>query len=333
VVPEADPKYMKKTRDGVVEAALKAMSIAEPSELAVSSVEVDGVGCNRHNPNALRDPEVGIIAVRNAGNKRISAISLVYCMHPTVIHEDIKEVSSDFPGYARLELKKRFGDNLNIIYSTGPQGNQSPRYHVKAQTFEEAERLGSILGEAVAGKTANLADSDFTPSPALKSISDVITPIRKPMRSVEDAQANLEFRKRDFERLKAEGAPHGPTRTAECAFFGADETLFFAKRATDGTLDTALKNYKSFEVQVFQIADALLAAFQGEVFVEYSLDVKKRCGEKVFVVCIANGETQGYITTEDATGYEADNALFAPATGKALADKAVELIQRLRGRE
>jgi hypothetical protein len=331
VVPKVDPEYMELVRNGILEATLKAIANAHPAEIATTSTMIDGVGCNRHDPEWARDPEVGIIAVRNVDDKKLFGISLIYCMHPTVIHEDIKEVSSDFPGYARIALQKRFGDALDVIYSNGPQGNQSPRYHVKGQTFAEAERLGFILGNAVADAVANLADDDFTSQPILQSISDTITPIRKGMRTVEEAEANFEFRKKDFERLKAEGAPHGPTRTAECAFFGADETLFFAKRAADGSLDAALKEYKEFEVQVFQIADAFIPAFQGEVFVEYSLDVKKRCDEKVFVVCIANGETQGYITTAEATGYEADNAIFAPATGKLMADKAVELVGKLNG--
>jgi hypothetical protein len=330
VVPESDPEYLEKLRNGVLEAALNAVEAAKNAEIAVTSTDVEGVGCNRHDPDAARDPEVGIIAVRNTDDKTLFGLFMVYCMHPTVIHEDVKEVTSDFPGYARLALQKRFGDDLSVVYSTGPQGNQSPRYHVKAQTFEEAERLGSILGNAVADAVAKLADADYTSEPALKSVSDTITPVRKPMRSVEDAEANLEFRKKEFERLKAEGAPHGPTRTAECAYFGADETLFFARRAADGSLDAALENYKEFEVQVFQIGDAFIAAFQGEVFVEYSLEVKKRCrGKKVFVVCIANGETQGYITTPEATGYEADNALFAPETGMRMVDKAVELVESL----
>jgi hypothetical protein len=47
---------------------------------------------------------------------------------------------------------------------------------------------------------------------------------------------------------------------------------------------------------------------------------------KVFVVCCTNGETQGYIVTEDATGYEADNALFAPETGAVMVDKALHLL-------
>ena len=330
IVAKVDPKYMEKVRDGILEATKKAIANVRPAEIATTSTMVDGVGCNRHDPDWARDPEVGIIAVRNADDKKLFGLSLIYCMHPTVIHEDIKEVSSDFPGYARIALQKRFGRDLNVIYSNGPQGNQSPRYHVNGQTFAEAERLGFILGDAVGEAVAKLAESDFTSQPLLKSLTDSIVPIRKEMRSLEDAEANFEFRKQDFERLKAEGAPHGPTRTAECAFFGADETLFFAKSAGNGKLDAALVEYKKFEVQVFQIADAFIPAFQGEVFVEYSLDVKKRCGEKVFVVCIANGETQGYITTAEATGYEADNAIFAPATGKLMADKAVELVGKLQ---
>ncbi|MCK5861829.1 MAG: hypothetical protein KAH38_05055, partial [Candidatus Hydrogenedentes bacterium] len=206
------------------------------------------------------------------------------------------------------------------------QGNQSPRYHVKAQTFEEAERLGYILGERVVAAIDKLDDSDFNDKLDIFATSAFIDSVRKLPMSLEEADKNLIFWQNEFERLKIENAGHGPIRSAECSVFGAEEALFIAKCAADGVLDKALESYKKLEVQVIRIGECYMVGLAGELFVEYSLAIKEQVDGQVFVLCCTNGEAQGYIVTDGATGYEADNAFFAPATGAAMVEKAVELI-------
>ncbi len=332
VVPPVDQEYMTTIKKLIVEAALQAADELIDAEVAVTTADIDGVGCNRHSPDGPRDPEAGIIVVRNAQDNNIFAISLTYCMHPTVLHEDSTLISSDFPGYTRQYLQQHFGNTVNVLYHTGPQGNQSPRYHVKGQTFAEAERLGNILGERVALAIDNLTCSDYSASIKLAGAVGKVPAERRPMPSLAAAEANLKFRREEFARLKAENAGHGPVRTAECAVFGAEESVFMAGKAEDGSLDAALENYREFEVQVIRVADAFLVAMQGELFVEYSLNLKAAVTAKTFVICCANGETQGYIVTADATGYEADNALFSPTTGEAMLNCGVELIKQLQMR-
>lgn len=61
---------------------------------------------------------------------------------------------------------------------------------------------------------------------------------------------------------------------------------------------------------------------------EYALEVKSRC-EKTFIISLANGELQGYITTEEAAeegGYEATNALFSAKSGRLLVNATIQLI-------
>ncbi len=329
VVPSVDQEYMGQVKDKIVAAAINAAENLIDAEVAVTSAEINGVGCNRNDENGLRDPEAGIIVVRDCNTKKIFTVSMVYCMHPTVLHEDSTLISSDFPGYARMYIQQQFGDDIVVCYHTGPQGNQSPRYHVRAQTFEEAERLGNILGKSIVDAVVALGDDDFEKESILDVAVSKIESVRKPIQSLDDAKNNLVFRKSEFERLKRENAGHGPIRTAECSVFGAEEAVYVAKCAADGSLDTALVNYKELEVQVLRIGDCSLVGLQGELFVEYSLAIKERTEGKVFVLCCTNGETQGYIVTEAATGYEADNALFAPATGTAMVGEVLQIIASL----
>ena len=113
-------------------------------------------------------------------------------------------------------------------------------------------------------------------------------------------------------------------------YWKSDSLKFYGSSGLTKGWQQTLDNYKTVAVQVLKIDDAFIVNLQGELFVEYSLDIKEKAGEKVFVTCCANGEMQGYIVTEEATGYEADNALFTPETGKRMMNKAVELIEQLR---
>ncbi len=329
VVPGADSDYLKKMIDAVIEAGVAATSNAAPAELAVTAATVDGVGGNRHDPAGTYDPEAGIIVIRSRENKVVMVISLIYGMHPTVLHEDSKLISADFPAYTRLYLKSRLGNDINVLYHNGPEGNLSPRYDVKAQTFAEAERLGNRLGEFILKKVAALTDEDFDDSPCLKAASRMLTPVRRAIMPLTEAAANLKFRQNEFKRLKAENAGHGPVRTAECAVFGAEESCYLAKCIEDGSLEIVMKDYTEIEVQVLRIGSAFIAAFPGELFVEYGLQVKAESPFKTFAVCLANGEMQGYIATDDATGYEADNSLFSPATGSLMVAAALKMILEL----
>ena len=124
-MPTPDPVYLKYCEDQIVAAALDAQHQAQPAELAWTTADARGVGGNRHSPDGPTDPEVGVLAVRSAG--KLLAVTLIYGMHPTVLHEDSTLVSSDFPHFARLHLQEKLGRDLVVLYHTAPCGNQSPR--------------------------------------------------------------------------------------------------------------------------------------------------------------------------------------------------------------
>ncbi len=331
VVPDVDKEYLEFIFTQVVEAAKEASQNLRKAELAWTSANVDGVGCNRHSPDAPRDPESGIMAVRDAATKELFAISLTYSMHPTVIHEDSRLVSADFPGYTRIHLREKFNDNLTVLYHTGPEGNQSPRHHVKGQTFSEAERLGRRLGEFIAKEVDALSDTDFTSTPELAGAMTQVSFIRKRFPNVEDARINLDRARQTFKDLQDNNAPRADIRTAECAVFGAEESFYLSKCQENGKLDEYMQAYGNLDVQALKIGEGILAGIPGEVFVEYGLEIKEKTGGNVFPVCLVNGELQGYIVTPGATGYEAGNSVFTPESGQIMVDAAVKLITELKG--
>ncbi len=330
VVPAPDPAYLDQFHQGIIGAAIEACKSACAAGLAVTTTKISGVGSNRVAPDAAFDPEAGILAVRS--EQRLVAVQVIYGMHPTVLHQDSRLVSSDFPFFVRQVLREVFPD-LTTLYHNGPSGNLSPRYHVRGQTFAEAERLGRRLGRNVISALHRLQGEDFCSDICLAAATGRAELTPNHFATVPEAQEKLREAKQTFERLGREGASHGPLRTAECVCFGCEEGLTLAKAQASGKTTQLQEQYRLAEVQVFRIGDVFLVGLPGEQFVEYGLEIKGRAPAKTFVVSLANGELQGYIVTPEARcgmSYEAAFALFAAESGQALVHTALELIEELR---
>ena len=328
LVPVPDPGYMARVRQALVDAATEAVRTAGPAELAITSAYSEGVGGNRLSPEAVRDPEVGLVYVRSLADHRPLALQMVYSMHPTVLHEDSPYVSADFPGYTRMLLERSL-PGVRVLYHNGPSGNLSPRYHVKAQTFAEARRLGELLGQQVGAVITELADDAFANDVVLGGAREFIDLPSRDFGTVANAERELAEAIAEYEGLKAAGAPHGPVRTAECTVFGAEERVTLAQAQKEGATARVLEEYLPIEIQVLRVGDAFLACLPGECFVEYALELK-RCVPGAFVVSLANGELQGYIPTPEATGYEARLSFFEPEAGLRMIEAAARLAAGLK---
>jgi hypothetical protein len=329
VVPAPDAEYMELFHAGIVQAATAACQAARPAQLAVTTAQIEGVGCNRLAPDGPFDSEAGLLAVRSEG--KLLALTLVYGMHPTVLHEDSRWVSSDFTYYARLQLNEAF-PGLTTVYHNAPCGNLSPRYHVRGQTFAEAERLGRKLGASVADALGRLRVEDFQADIPLAALQGYAELVPNHFSAVDEAQRALRAAQQHFEQLKREGAPHGLVRTAECVIFGCEEGLTLARAQAAGETARLQEHYRKAEVQAFRIGDTFVVGLPGEQFVEYALQLKRAAPARAFVLSLANGELQGYIVTPEARNqlsYEAAFALFGAESGKRLIDTALGLLTKL----
>ncbi len=327
LVPPPDPEYMASFRDGIIAAGVAAAAAAQPAGAVMTTAVSEGVGGNRLAAAGVRDPEVGVLLVRRASDHRPLALQMVYSMHPTVLHEDSRLVSSDFPHFTREVIGTAL-PGVEVLYHTGPCGNLSPRYHVKAQTFAEADRLGSLLGRQVLEAVGRLRDPDFRQD---LTVDEAVTRVHLPPRrfgSVAEAERARREAVADYEQLQREGAPHGPLRTAECTVFGAEEQVVLAKAQAAGETAALLREYNPVQVQVLRVGDSYLAGWPGECFVEYALTLKKAV-PGAFAISLANGELQGYIPTPQATGYEARLSFFEPAAGERLVPATAELIRQM----
>ena len=329
VVPKADPEYRQLLEDAIVSAVIEAYERLADARYSITTVDATGIGTNRRDPDGPRDLEVPVLYLEEAGQSTdVNPIAcMVVCsMHPTVLHEDSTLITADFPGSARAYVQKNLiGGETPFLYHTGPAGNQSPRHVTSANSFDEAERLGEILGCAV---VAGIDRSNMLDSMKTRVNTTLIDLPIKGFPTVESAEERLEIAGRCLEELRRLNGSKQEIRTAEVDWFGAEETLTLAKAARDGRVAEYASRSLPAEVMAIEIGSSIFVGIPGELFIEYSLEMR-RSRPGTFVISLANGELQGYIVTEDAAksgGYEAANALFDHTSGPMLVDAAKALL-------
>jgi hypothetical protein len=326
-VPKADPRYVRRLEDGIVEAAVKAYRSARPAKVGLAIADGSCVGTNRHDPRGPADPQVPVLVVREAEGDGFIAVMMICSMHPTVLHEDSTLVSADFPWATRQYLQRHVvGADGPIVYFTGPAGDQSPRHVARANTFAEAERLGGLLGQSVAKAITAVRCAADVQLACWSAFVDL--PLRS-FPSVAEAETQLAEAARRLESLRAAGGRRGQVRTAECDWFGAEETLALARAAADGRLQAAAASVLPAEIMALGVGPWTFVGWPGECYVEFALAVKQRCPD-CFVISLAGGELQGYLATLEAVRqrrYEALNAVFdGPRSGDILVKKTLELL-------
>lgn len=328
VVPKMDAKYVQWFENQMVDAGRRAVESAEPARLGLAVADGTGVGTNRRDPTGPADLDIPVLMAKRAHDDSTLAVMLICNMHPTVLHEDSTLISGDFPGMARRFLQQEvLGAQCPVLYHTGPAGNQSPRHVVQGNTLAEAERLGRLVGTAVARALGSIKFIDHA------EIECRRTTIEMPLRtfpSAAEAQQKLDQSIDRLERLRKSAAPRTQIRTAECDWFGAAETRTLAQAAADGRLADYAASCMPAEIQLIRIGQWNFVGWPGEMFVEFSLEVKAR-HPNTFIISYANGELQGYLVTRQAVdegGYEASNALFqSPESGDLLVKATLDLLK------
>ncbi len=325
-VPKPDPDYLDWAMEQMVAAACAAVAAAQPAEVGLVVARTQGVGTNRHDPKGPTDGDVPVLVARALDGGAPIGAMLVYGMHPTVLHEDSTMISGDFPFFTRRFLQERvLGARCPVLYHNGASGDQSPRHVTRGNTFAEAQRLGELLGQQIAGVWPKL---NFVREARIAARRTLVDLTLRTMPAHEAAQRALVTARETFERLKREGAPRTTVRTAECDVFGAEETAELAHAAIDGRLAAAARECSPAEIQVFEIGPWKFVSWPGEFFVEYALAVKRR-SPNTFVVTLANGELQAYIVTAEADAkafYEARNALFSHENGPRIVEATLALL-------
>lgn len=212
-----------------------------------------------------------------------------------------------------------------MLFHQGASGNQSPRHVTRTNTFEEAQRIGEIVGRNIADVLAGVGWHRAIRVNVCRATLE-LAPGQFP--EADAAARRVAAATARFAELKTRGAARQLVRTAECDMFGAEETAELARAVGDGRLAAAISACLPAEIQSITLGPWNFVGWPGEFFVEYALEVRRRA-PGTFVITMANGELQGYIVTEEAAArgfYEAANAVFAPSNGPHFVQATLALV-------
>jgi neutral ceramidase len=157
------PGFVAPLLDAAVEAGVAAVACAEPARLAAGRAEAR-IGRNRRSAAGPLDPGVPFLRVDRSDGSPL-AVLYVHGCHPTVLGHDNLAYSADWPGAASRSVEEALPGAL-AVFALGAHGDVDPRTRglldlaipdqSLGASFEEMERLGRELGEAVAKEAAAL---------------------------------------------------------------------------------------------------------------------------------------------------------------------------------
>ncbi|MCW5981515.1 MAG: hypothetical protein KIT09_25745 [Bryobacteraceae bacterium] len=246
---------------------------------------------------------------------------------PSQVVEGESYISADFWNDARIELRRRYGQDLFVFPMTGAAGDQSP--HVQLRKAAEAkmrQRLGATATGQI-GRRIAAAVEEVYPAAAADirmgaPLAHRVEELRLPVRKVTPAEAERAME--EYTRLKQAPATQ-PNRYA------------MIRRAS-----AVMERYKRqesvtefpMELHVIRVGDVALATNPFELFLDFGLRMKARSrAEQTFVVQLAC-DTAGYLPTAKAVaggGYGAEIASnkVGPEGGQALVERTVAAINAL----
>ena len=310
---------LSQIENGIIEAKSNLFDAEFGSSVTKCGKEF-GIGGNRRDLDGPVDDSLNVFAVRDKATKTVKGILLNYALHPTFLHEDVTEVSADYPGYIRRFLNFAFKDAV-FAFSQGCSGNQSSRYFRVAQNYEEAARAGTTLGVEVKHAIDGMSFSDNV------KIDIKRTEVSFPLKEFESEEIALKKRRdAEIEFEKVKNADFITKWNAELILFGAQSNYNFSVDKKAGFVSEETPN----EVVIITVGDLTIVGIQGEIFVEFDLAIKELCsGKKTFVFAMMNGTAPGYLYTKEEAeigGYEVGNSMFSKEAGDVLLDTVKKLL-------
>lgn len=294
-----------------------------------------GVGGNRRIPGGPHDPLVSVMAIRDEAGK-VRGMLVNYTLHPTFIHEWSEVCTADYPCYLKLQLEE-MEPGVIVGFAQGASGNQSSRYYRQGESFDEAERVGRILGRAA---HAALEQASWVTE---LTIATADTELPLELRSFGTEEAMVEKVARDEAVYKELYAKYGNStdrneyylwQNANLKLLGSEDQLGYIRMQKKGTKIELLEDEGPAEIQLFRLGGALVIGMQGEVFVEYALYLKAMAGFGVVIFNeLTNGVLPGYLYTPESLrtgGYETDTSMLGEQFGRHVVDKILETVEKVK---
>ncbi len=335
---EQPMEYVNDLINKIVTIVCEAKANAFPASFAANTQlcgAESGIGGNRRLPGGPHDPLVSVLAIKDEKDA-VRGIMVNYTLHPTFIHEWSNVCTADYPCYLKLELEEQYPGAL-VGFAQGASGNQSSRYYRQGESYDEAERVGRILGKAAAvavEKASWCNDIDIRVAGA-----EVTVDIRD-FGTEEDLRAQVEHDEAIYKDLYAR---YGNStnreeyylwQNANLKLLGSEDQLGYILMKKKGIKIELLEDEVPAEIQIFRLGGACVIGVPGEMFVEFGLYMKAAAGFGMVVVNeLSNGVLPGYLYTPESLvtgGYETDTSMLAPTFGRRLMDKVLDTVELVK---
>ena len=294
-----------------------------------------GVGGNRRLPGGPHDPLVSVMAIKDKADK-VRGMLVNYTLHPTFIHEWSNVCTADYPCYLKLELEDR-EPGVIVGFSQGTSGNQSSRYYRQGESYDEAERVGRLLG-AAAHKVLDKAvwEDDITIAVAVDTQELEL----RDFGTEEELREKVAIDEANYKELYAK---YGTStnreeyylwQNANLKLLGSEDQLGYIVMQKKGIKIELLEDEGPAEAQAFRLGGCCVIGFPGEAFVEFGLYLKAMAGFGTVIVNeLTNGCLPGYMYTPESLvtgGYETDTSMLSEEFGINLMGKALQVARKLR---
>lgn len=273
----------------LVSAVANAVLAREPVVASWRSVEVTGVGTNRHREDGPHDNTAGVLALHSLAGS-LQAVLLDFACHPTTYGPENLLWSADWPGAARAALGPAV-----VGYLQGAAGDASPRFTRQGRGAAEITRLGELLA-------ARVQQAMTEPGLPLPSAAPSIrrTTLRLPVRALppaEDAAAIV----RAAESAVRGGLDDPSARIAQTRLDGARGQALMAAADLPAELE--------LPVSVVTLGDVCWVNLPVELFALHGATLQEKSSHPITRVV---GYTDGYF------GYVVDPTAAAAGVYEAL---------------
>jgi hypothetical protein len=309
--------YREAVANAAVGAVKRAADGAEPMTLCFGEVAVDGVAASRRDPSEALDRQVRVLVARRGDGSCGGVIASFGC-HPTVLSADNLEYSRDLFGAAEDTAAAALRAPAMIL--NGAAADVSTRFTRSAQTAAEVQRLGALLGAALASAASR---GEVMDTRALGGASRRVALRPRLLPSSEEATRRMEQAASELERAQSVGDGAGSLRLAMARLEGAAAQLAIVR---SGGWEVLLGREPDVaEVQVLNLGPLRLLAAPGEVFSAVGRRLVQR--RPAMLAGYAN-DYIGYLVPPESAGegdYESLMSAVEPDSAAALESTLAEM--------
>ncbi len=272
-------------------------------------------------PFGCVDEEFAMLYFINEEGNPIGSLTSFACHHDSIGGAWGHLYSADYSGIVAKNMKKEFGEDFVSVFYSGACGNLNHIDVNRGSTRYEHPRyldIGEKLSKAALG---NFKEAKDLAVDEIKSLKECVNIKRVEITPEEIAEA----------KYLVENVPAGGLVDV-----GKPDSIEYKRANADNILEKAnLPEEMPVCIQVIKIGKCILYAFLGEVYSEYSVELKKKSKADInIVVTLANGGRSCYIPTREAMGteiYEAqkNSRTYEEAAGEKMLDFALSQAERL----